>query len=103
MTDIIFTRNPRVLPPGIQLATWRRMSPMGRVLHERFEEICRTELVRLRRKTASLSATHRAELDVISLSVARAIAARLSDAIDRDQGAETHSVVSHLFAVPPPE
>jgi hypothetical protein len=103
MTDIIFTRNPRVLPPGIQLATCRRMSPMGRVLHERFEEICRTELVRLRRKTASLSATHRAELDVISLSVARAIAARLSDAIDRDQGAETHSVVSHLFAVPPPE
>ena len=86
MTDITFTGNPRVLPPGIELATWLRMSPMARVLHERFEEICRAELVRLRRKTASLSATHRAELDVISLSVARAIAARLSDAIDRRPG-----------------
>lgn len=91
------------MPPGIQLATCLRMSPLAIVLQERFEEICRAELVRLRRKTASLSATHRAELDVISLSVARAIAARLSDAIDRDQRAETESVVSHLFAVPPPE
>ena len=76
---------------------------MARVLHERFEEICRAELVRLRRKTASLSAIHQAELDVISLSVARAIAARLSDAIDRDPVTDTQRVVSHLFAVAPPQ
>jgi hypothetical protein len=74
---------------------------MARALHERFEEICRAELVRLRRKTASLSAPHQAEVDVISLAIARAIAARLTDALDHDQVADTCSIVGHLFAVTP--
>lgn len=77
------------------------MSPIARVLHDRFEEICRSELVRLRRKTASLSATDRGELDDISLSVVRAIAARLGEAIDRDTTPETGTIVTHLFAVRP--
>ena len=75
------------------------MSPTARVLHDHFEEVCRAELVRLRRKTASLSATARGELDDISLSVVRAIAVRLGEAIDQDATPETGNIVTHLFAV----
>jgi hypothetical protein len=75
------------------------MSPIARVLHARFEEICRSELVRLRRKTAALSETDRSELDAISLSVAGAIAARLGEALDRDTAPETGRIVTRLFAV----
>ena len=77
------------------------MSPIARVLHSRFEEICRAELVRLRRKTAALSASDRGELDAISLSVAHAIAARLGEALERDTAEETGRIVTHLFAVTP--
>jgi Glutamyl-tRNAGlu reductase, dimerisation domain len=79
------------------------MSPIARVLHDRFEEICRAELSRLRRKTASLSPSDRGQLDDISLAVVRAIAARLGEAVDRDATPETDSVMTHLFAVTPPE
>jgi glutamyl-tRNAGlu reductase-like protein len=79
------------------------MSPITRVLHDRFEEICRAELIRLRRKTACLSATDRGELDDISLSVVRAIATRLGEALDRDTAPETGSIVTHLFVVTPRE
>jgi hypothetical protein len=84
---------------GISLARFGGMSPIVRVLHERFEEICRAELVRLRKKTASLSAADQAELDTISLSVARAIAARLGEAVDRDTATDTGNILTHLFAV----
>lgn len=77
------------------------MSPIARVLHDRFEEICRAELIRLRRKTACLSAADRYELDDISLSVVRAIAMRLGEAIDQDTAPETGSIVIRLFAVAP--
>lgn len=79
------------------------MSPIARVLHDRFEEICRAELSRLRRKTASLSVSDRGELDDISLSVVRAIAARLGDALEQDTAPDTGSIVTHLFAVTPGE
>ncbi len=77
------------------------MSPTARVLQERFEEICRAELVRLRRKTSALSPSDQAELDMVSLSVARAIATRLGKAVDRDGAAETGNILTHLFAVSP--
>jgi hypothetical protein len=88
---------------GTRLATGESMSPTARVLHDRFEEICRAELTRLRRKTASLSPTHRGELDDISLSVVRAIAAQLGEALDQETTPETGSIVTHLFAVTPRE
>jgi hypothetical protein len=77
------------------------MSPIARVLQERFEEICRAELVRLRRKTSLLSASDQAELDMVSLSVARAIAACLGEAVDRDGSAASGNILTHLFAVTP--
>jgi hypothetical protein len=91
----------RAFPPGISLATNAGMSPTARVFHERFEEICRAELVRLRRKTASLSPSDRTELDVISLSVARAIAARLGEAVDRQDAGDAGNLITQLFAVRP--
>lgn len=88
---------------GTPLAKTVAMSPIARVLHDRFEEICRAELTRLRRKTASLSASDRDELDDISLSVVRAIAARLGDALDQDATPGTGTLVTRLFAVTPRE
>ena len=74
------------------------MSPTARALHERFEEVCRTELHRLRRKTASLSPEERAEVDAISVEVTLGIAARFQAALDRDTG-DLDYVVARLFAV----
>ena len=77
------------------------MSPIARAIHDRFEEVCRAELVRLRRKTASLSAADRAELDGISLAVAGAIAARLGEALDGETAPDVRNIVARLFAVAP--
>jgi len=77
------------------------MSPIARAIHDRFEDVCRAELVRLRRKTASLSAADRAELDGISLAVAGAIAARLGEALDGETAPDVRNIVARLFAVAP--
>jgi hypothetical protein len=74
------------------------MSPLGHALHERFAEVCRTELQRLRRKTASLSPDHRAQVDALSAEVASGIAARLDAALERrDVSPQLGEVVEHLF------
>ena len=74
------------------------MSPIAQALHTRFEEVCRAELQRLRRKTASLSEQDRAEIDAISVEVTQAIAARVEAALAR-QGEDLSSIVARLFAV----
>lgn len=79
------------------------MSPIGRALHEKFDEVCRTELQRLRRKTASLSAEERAEVDAMSVAVTQAIAARVEAALALQQGPELPELVARLFAVAPVE
>ena len=76
------------------------MSPVGRVLHKRFDEVCRTELQRLRRKTASLSPDQRAEVDALTVEVAHAIALRLDAALDRSGADDLASLVLRLFAPP---
>jgi hypothetical protein len=77
------------------------MSPISRALHERFDEVCRTELARLRRKTAALSPEHRAEVDAITLAVTQAIADRVEAALECERGEEIADVVARLFAVTP--
>lgn len=79
------------------------MSPISRAFHEKFDEVCRTELQRLRRKTASLSAEERAEVDAMSVAVTQAIAARVEAALDRQEGPELTEMVARLFAVAPAE
>lgn len=77
------------------------MSPIAQALQTRFEEVCRTELQRLRRKTAALSEQDRAEIDAISVEVTQAIAARMDAALAR-QGDDLASIVARLFAVTAP-
>jgi Glutamyl-tRNAGlu reductase, dimerisation domain len=75
------------------------MSPVGRALHQRFETVCQAELLRLRRKTAALSPAARAEVDALTVAVARGIASRIDAAIDAANTGELATVVMRLFAV----
>jgi hypothetical protein len=79
------------------------MSPIARALHDRFDEVCRTELQRLRRKTAALSPEERAEVDAISREVTMAIASRLEAALEARDGVPLAGIVGRLFAVEPPD
>jgi hypothetical protein len=75
------------------------MSPVGHALNERFETVCRSELQRLRRKTASLSDDERAQVDALALEVTRRMAGRLDAALDASDNAAIALVVMRLFAV----
>lgn len=74
------------------------MSPITQALHQRFDEVCRTELQRLRRKTASLSPTDRAEVDAITKEVTQAMASRVSAVLNEDPGGDLGAIVATLFA-----
>ncbi|HXW08266.1 MAG TPA: hypothetical protein VD833_23750 [Vicinamibacterales bacterium] len=75
------------------------MSPIARALHERFDLVCRSELDRLRRKTACLSPADRAEVDAITVELTRAIAARVGAALEQDADGDLQTIVARLFAV----
>ena len=77
------------------------MSPIARALHDRFDEVCRAELLRLRRKTAALSPADRAEVDAITVEVTQAIASRVGAALMRQESGELTEIVARLFAVAP--
>jgi hypothetical protein len=74
------------------------MSPVANALHHRFEEVCRAELQRLRRKTASLSPDERETVAAISVEVTQAIAARVGAAVAAG-GSDVADLVGRLFAV----
>jgi hypothetical protein len=78
------------------------MSPVGHALHEEFARVCRSELQRLRRKTAGLAAEDRAQVDALALEVAQRLAIHLDEALDGPGGAGITPVVLRLFAVTPP-
>jgi len=78
------------------------MSPVGRALHQQFERVCRSELQRLRRKTAALTESERAQVDALALEVAQRLAVHLDAALDTPGGAGITPLVMRLFAVPPP-
>jgi hypothetical protein len=74
------------------------MSPIGSALHLRFEEVCRNELSRLRRKTASFSPEDRAVIDALSVEITRGIASRMEAALTAG-GTDVADAVARLFAV----
>jgi hypothetical protein len=78
------------------------MSPVGHALHDRFERVCRNELQRLRRKTASLTDSERAQVDALALEVTRRLAVSLDAAVAAPGRSGMASVVMRLFAVVPP-
>ena len=77
------------------------MSPIGQALHKRFETVCRTELQRLRKKTASLTDTERAQVDALALEVTRNLARRLDAAVASPGRSAIAPVVMQLFAGTP--
>lgn len=77
------------------------MSPVGQALEERFGNVCRSELERLHKKTASLAPEHRAEVHALTLEVAQRMALRLDAALN-NTGGELEAVVMRLFAVTAP-
>jgi hypothetical protein len=78
------------------------MSPVGHALEERFGDVCRSELQRLRKKTASLAPEHRAEVYALTLEVAQRMALRLDAALDSQDSGELAALVMRLFAVTAP-
>jgi hypothetical protein len=89
------------LPAGIAIAVTPGVSPLACAIEHRFEEVCRAELVRLGRKTASLSAAHRDEVHAITVEVARAIAAHLASRLAPDTPAEVCNIIGTLFNLRP--
>lgn len=89
-------------PGGTSLATPPGMSPAGRALHERFESVCRSELQRLGRKTASLTAEERARVHALALEVTHGLAVTLDAALDVPGRSAIAPVVMRLFAVTAP-
>jgi hypothetical protein len=87
---------------GTAVASEAGMSPVGHALHQQFERVCRSELQRLRRKTAALTEEDRAQVDALALEVAQRLAVHLDAALDAPGGAGITPVVMRLFAVAPP-
>jgi len=78
------------------------MSPVGRALHERFEHVCRSEVQRLRRKTASLTAEERSHVEAVVLEVTHGLATTLDAALNTPGSAAIVPAVMRLFAVTAP-
>lgn len=77
------------------------MSPVGQALHDRFETVCRSELQRLRKKTASLTESERAQVELLALEVTRRLAVTLDAAVAAPDRSGIAPVVMRLFAVTP--
>jgi Glutamyl-tRNAGlu reductase, dimerisation domain len=76
------------------------MSPVGHALRERFGDVCRAELERLHKKTASLAPEDRETVQAMTLEVMQRVALRLDAALECGSG-ELAAIVSRLFAVTP--
>jgi len=84
---------------GTPLALTSDMSPIARALHKRFDDVCRAELARLRKKTAALAPADRDQVDAISVEVTQAIAASVLAVVDDPHGADLSDIVGRLFAI----
>lgn len=75
------------------------MSPVAQALQARFSDVCRSELERLHKKTASLAPEQRAEVHALTLEVAERIAIQVSTRLASDDGSDLDAVVMRLFAL----
>ena len=74
---------------------------VARALCERFDEIRRTELARLHKKTAGLTEEQRAQLESITAQVVQAIARGPVEALEHDGSAALAQAAAHLFGSAP--
>lgn len=84
---------------GTRFATTTGVSPLTRALRERFEEVSRSELRRLRKKTSDLDPGARALVDAVSVEVVQAIAARATERLHEPDGEQLAPVLARLFGV----
>lgn len=78
------------------------MSPLKLALHNRFEEISRSELVRLKKKTAALPPEARQVVDSITVELVQAIAERATERLDEPGGERLAPMLARLFGVRDP-
>jgi hypothetical protein len=75
------------------------MDVTARALRARFEQICHSELHRLRHKTSALSQEQQAELVAISLAVAHALSSPVEEVLQGDRGKGLDEIVIRLFGI----
>lgn len=75
------------------------MSPLTRALQNRFAEVSRSELLRLRKKTSTLEPEARAAVDAVAVELVEAIAARATERLDGPDGEQLAPVLAQLFGV----
>ncbi len=76
------------------------MSPLTKALQKRFEEISRSELQRLRKKTSGLEPDERAAIDAFTVEVMQAIARRATERLQGPDSEKLAPVLAQLFGVP---
>ena len=77
------------------------MTEIGRALCERFDDVSRSELTRLRRKTASLTPEQRAVVEALAGEVTQAIATRLDADLALLENDKVDDVVARIFSLMP--
>lgn len=77
------------------------MSSIGPALRARFDQVCSSELHRLRRKTATLHPVVQAEVVAMSFAVARAVVAQLEAGLNDPRAEGLGDIVARLFAIAP--
>ena len=75
------------------------MSPLIKALQKRFEEVSRSELQRLRKKTSGLEPDAREAVDAFTVEVMQAIAARATERLHGPEGDRLATVLARLFGV----
>lgn len=75
------------------------MTQLGQALCDRFGEVSRAELVRLRRKMARLSAEDRAIVEAIAVEVTQGIALRLDASLAVAENCAVGETVAKIFSL----
>jgi hypothetical protein len=77
------------------------MNVTATALRMRFEQICHSEMERLRRKTSGLPPEQRAEIVAISLEVAHALSAPVEQVLEDGPRGGLDDIVTKLFGIEP--
>jgi hypothetical protein len=72
-------------------------------MRQRFEDLCTREIVRLRRKTAALSPSDRAEVEALSAQVIRGCSSTLETILGADLDHGIEDAVRRIFELTPRE
>lgn len=77
------------------------MTQLGQALCDRFGEVSRAELTRLRRKMAGLSAEDRALVEALAVEVTRGIAIRLDAGLAVVEDGDVGDALARIFSLDP--